>query len=371
MDDAMTDSTPTLTSIVSQTFPHLRKGAMRDFQSIMQEHGYWEDRRWSKTDYTYTFPLVDVNANYRVIGNTGSQIEFFSGDQSEKVRGPRRDRLFVNEGNTLAHETWRQLLLRTREYAWIDWNPVSEFYMYTDYIGQREDLDFIKVTYLDNEALSAEIIHEIEQLKRNKFAWQVYGLGELGEAEGRIYKGWNVIEDIPHEARLERRGLDFGFSNDPAVIVDIYYYNGGYILDEQLYRKGMLNKDIADKLNNIDQPQTLVIADSAEPKSIEEISGYGVNIIGANKGQGSVKRGIDWVQTQKISYTRRSINIGKSYSNYVWKTDKDGTIINEPDHFWSDGMDAVRYGFDGLRPNVGTGELYVDPWIQQAANQWA
>jgi phage terminase large subunit len=358
IDDAQTDTEPTLTSIVSQSFPHLRKGAMLDFMNIMQSHGYWKDRAWSKTEFTYTFP-------------NGSKIEFFSGDQSEKVRGPRRDRLFVNEGNTLAPETFRQLLLRTRQYCWMDWNPVSEFYAYTDYIGQRKDLDFIKVTYLDNEALDAATISEIEQLKRNKFAWQVYGLGELGEAEGRIYKGWQVLDgDIPHEARLERRGLDFGFTNDPAVLVDIYYYNGGYILDEQLYRKGMHNKDIADLINNLDEPGTLVIADSAEPKSIDEIKSYGVNILGAEKGQGSVKKGIDWVQTQKISYTRRSVNLGKSYSNYVWKTDKDGNIINEPDHFWSDGMDAVRYGFDGLRPNEGVGQIYVDPFILQQASQW-
>jgi phage terminase large subunit len=371
MDDAMTDTSPTLTSIVSQSFPHLRKGAIRDFQTIMMEQGYWEDRRWSKTEWTYTFPLVDVKGNNRIIGDTGSQIEFFSGDQSDKVRGPRRDRLFVNEGNTLAPETFRQLLLRTRQYAWMDWNPVSEFYAYTDYIGQRDDLDFIKVTYLDNEALDEATISEIEQLKRNKFAWQVYGLGELGEAEGRIYKGWQVVEEIPHEARLERRGLDFGFTNDPAVLIDIYYYNGGYILDEQLYRKGMHNKDIADLINNLDEPGTLVIADSAEPKSIDEIKSYGVNILGAEKGQGSVKAGIDFVQGQKISYTRRSVNLGKSYNNYVWQTDKDGNIINVPDHFWSDGMDAVRYGFDGLRPNEGAGQLYVDPWILQQSNQWS
>jgi phage terminase large subunit len=371
IDDAQTDSTPTLTSIVSQSFPHLRKGAMLDFQNIMQQQGYWEDRRWSKTEFTYTFPLVDPSRNNTIVKQEGSKLEFFSGDQSEKVRGPRRDRLFVNEGNTLAPETFRQLLLRTRQYAWVDWNPVAEFYMYTDYIGQRDDLDFIKVTYLDNEALDEATVREIEQLKRNKFAWQVYGLGELGEAEGRIYKGWQVVDEIPHEARLERRGLDFGFTNDPAVLVDIYYYNGGYILDEQLYRKGMHNKDIADLINNLDEPGTLVIADSAEPKSIDEIKSYGVNILGAEKGQGSVKAGIDFVQTQKISYTRRSVNLGKSYNNYVYQTDKNGDIINVPDHFWSDGMDAVRYGFDGLRPQQNVGELYIDPWIANAAHQWS
>lgn len=335
---AQSDKIPTLTSIVSESFPHLKRGVMRDFLLIMQEHRYFKDDRWNKTDYTYTF-------------ETGSKIEFFSADQPDKVRGPRRDRLFINEANNIPYEAYDQLEVRTKEFIFLDWNPTNEFWFYSELKGKRDDVDFITLTYKDNEALSPEIVKTIEQRKGNKHWWQVYGLGQLGEVEGKIYKDWAIIDEIPHEAKLEVRGLDFGFSNDPTVLQDIYKYNGGYIIDERLRQKGMHNDKIAQFIKNLDEPQTLVIADSAEPKSIDEISMYGVSIIGAEKGQGSVKRGIDFVQSQKMSVTKRSINTIKSYRNYLWKVDKDGKILNVPDHEWSDEMDAIRYGMSNFYPS--------------------
>jgi len=334
IDDAQTDKIPTITSVVSESFPHLRKGAMRDFLSIMQEHGYYKDSRWSKTDFTYTF-------------ESGSKLEFFSVDQPGKVRGPRRDRLFVNEINNVPQETFEQLLLRTKEYTWADWNPVSEFFMYTDYIDKRPDIDFAILTYKDNEALDESIIFEIESRKDNKQFWQVYGLGLLGEAEGRIYTNWQIIDDIPHEARLERYGLDFGYSNDPSSLVAIYYYNGGYILDEILYQKGLSNKQIADVIKNA--PTALVIADSAEPKSIDEIKSYGITIMPVVKGSDSIMQGIQYVKDQRISITKRSVNGIKEYRNYLWKTDTNGKIINVPIDIWNHFLDAARYGFEGLK----------------------
>lgn len=343
------DKKPTLTSIVSESFPHLRRGAIRDFKNIMKEHGHWQYGEWSETNFTFTF-------------HHGPIIEFFSTDQPSKVRGPRRDRLFVNEANNVPQEAWEQLLLRTREFAIADWNPVTDFYMYQDYglvdepgeyklpYSSDKDCDFIILTYKDNEALEPAIINEIEKRKTHKQWFRVYGEGKRGEVEGKIFTGWEIITDIPHEARLERRGLDFGFSNDPTALVDIYYYNGGYILDEQLYRKGMHNKDIADKVNSLEDSHVLVVADSAEPKSIDEIGNYGVNIVGADKGPGSVKRMIDYVQSQRLSITQRSTNLIKSYRNFMWKTDKDGKILNDYDHYWSDGMMAVCYGMNSIRP---------------------
>jgi phage terminase large subunit len=331
---AQSDKKAALTSVVSESLPHLKRGAIRDFLNILKEHGYYDDTRWNRSDFIYTF-------------ETGSQIEFFSADQPGKVRGPRRDRLFVNEGNNVGQEAFEQLLLRTRQYAYIDWNPVSEFYMYTDYIDKRDDLDFIILTYKDNEALDESIVREIESRKDNKQFWQVYGLGLLGEAEGRVYTGWQIIDDIPHEARLERYGLDFGYSNDPTAIVAIYYYNGGYILDKITYQKGLSNKQIADILQN--QPTSIVIADSAEPKSIDELKLYGVNVIPVKKGQDSVVQGIQYVKDQRISITKRSVNGLKEYRNYLWLTDKDGRILNKPIDMWNHFLDAARYGFDGLR----------------------
>ena len=333
---SQSDKEKKLTSVISESTPHLKRGAIRDFKNIMQSHHYWNDTRWNATDSIYTF-------------ETGSQIEFFSADQSDKLRGGRRDRCFMNEANNLTLDSFDQVEVRTKEFIFLDWNPTNEFWFYTDVKVKRDDVDFITLTYKDNEALSKEIISSIEARKNRKGWWQVYGLGLLGEVEGKIYKGWEIIDEIPHEARLERYGLDFGYSNDPTAIVAIYYYNGGYILDEVTHLKGLSNKQIADILNSKEN-RALVIADSAEPKSIDEIRDYGVNIQGAKKGPGSVNQGIQYVQGQSISVTKRSLNTIKAYRNYLWKTDKDGKILNDPDHYLSDQMDAVRYGMDDLKP---------------------
>lgn len=329
IDQAQRDTSPTTTSIISESFPHLKRGAIRDFVLIMETHDYFKPERWNRTDYTYTF-------------ETGSKIEFFSADQPGKVRGPRRDRLFINEANNIPFETFEQLEVRTKEYIFLDWNPVTEFWFYLDILNKRNDYEHIILTYKDNEGLSPEIVRSIEQRKLRPGWWKVYGEGQLGEVEGRIYKDWQIVDVIPHEARLERFGVDFGYSNDPTSIVAIYYYNGGYILDEIAYQKGLSNKQIADILKN--QPQAIVVADSAEPKSIDEIASYGINIIPAEKGKDSVRNGIQLVQAQRMSVTKRSINVIREYRNYLWETDKDGKILNEPEHPFSHSMDAVRYG---------------------------
>jgi phage terminase large subunit len=336
---AQSDKEPTLTSVVSESIPHLKRGAMRDFKNILQSHNYWRDKNWNATDSIYTF-------------ETGSKIEFFSVDNPDKLRGGRRDRLFMNEANNMMLDAFDQLEVRTKELVFLDWNPTNEFWFYTNILGKRSDVEFITLTYKDNEALSLEIISAIEARKGNKQWWLVYGLGQLGEVEGKIYRDWQIIDDIPHEARLERRGLDFGYSIDPTVIEDIYRYNGGFILDEICYQKGLSNKSIADLLNSKDG-KILTIADSAEPKSIDEISNYGVNIIGASKGPGSVNQGIQFVQDQRISITKRSVKSIIAYRNYLWAKDRNGIILNVPDdtiHEWSNPMDAIRYGLDSFRP---------------------
>ena len=321
--------------VVSESMPHLKGGAIEDFKNIMQGQGYWAESRWHGTDYVYTF-------------ETGSTIKFTSVDTYGKAHGPRRDVLFLNECNNLAYNIVDQLITRTREVVWIDWNPTSEFWFYEKMLGKRDDIDFITLTYKDNEALDQNTIQEIESHKDNKNWWRVYGEGKIGEVEGRIYTGWQIIKDIPFEARLEGYGLDYGYSIDPTAIVAVYYYNGGYILDEVLYRKGMSNKQIADVLNSL--PYGLVVADSAEPKSNDEIKSYGVNLIPVTKGKDSIKQGIQYVQDQKISVTERSINLIKEYRNYLWKTDKNGQIINEPEGGLDHALDAVRYRLSSMKP---------------------
>lgn len=329
-----------LISVVSETMPHLKRGAMRDFLNIMQQHGYYQDANWNKSDFTYLFP-------------NGNKLEFFSADMPSKVRGPRRDVLFINEANNVPYETFTQLEIRTKKIIWLDWNPVSEFWFYKDEnnrpnIIARPDCDFITLTYKDNEALDPAIIKTIEARRHNTNWWRVYGEGQLGEAEGRIYTNWQLIDEIPHEARLERSGLDFGYSNDPTAVVDIYYYNGGYILDEVLYQKGLSNKQIADVLLNRD-PRPIVYADSAEPKSIDEIKTYGIAILPSSKGQGSVLQGIQFVQDQKISVTKRSLNVIREYRNYLWDKDKNTEqSLNKPIDAFNHSMDAIRYGFSSL-----------------------
>ncbi len=334
IDKAQRDETPTLTSIVSESFPHLRRGAMRDFLDIMETQRYFKPKRWDKTNSTYTF-------------ETGSKIEFFSIDMASKVRGPRRDRLFMNEANNAPYEAFDQLEVRTKEFIILDWNPTNEFWYY-DQVANRSDVEHQILTYKDNEALDKTIVDSIEQRMGRKGWWQVYGLGQLGEVEGKIYKDWQIIDEIPHHAKLVRRGLDFGYSNDPTAIVDIYYYDGGYILDETCFQKGLSNKQIADLIKNLPEPQTLIVADSAEPKSIDEIKSYGINIIGAEKGADSVRNGIQIVQDLRISITKRSVNGIKEYRNYLWMVDKDGKVLNVPEDIWNHFMDASRYGLSSI-----------------------
>ncbi len=320
--------------VMSESYPHLEDGAIKDFKAIMLDRGYWNDDRWNETKHYYTY-------------ETGTILKFISIDKLGKAHGPRRDVLFMNEANNIAFNIYDQLEVRTKDVIWLDWNPVSEFWYYTE-IEDKVDHDFLKLTYKDClNALDKSIINSIESKKNRPNWWRVYGLGLLGELEGKIYKGWKIIDEIPHEAKCVRRWIDFGYSNDPTSIGDIYYYNGGYILDELTYLKGLSNKQIADVCLN-QEDEVLTVADSAEPKSIDEIKGHGVNIIGAEKGRDSVCNGIQLVQEEKISITKRSIKTIKEYRNYMWMTDKDGKILNVPQDLWNHSMDGIRYAITSI-----------------------
>ncbi len=328
------DTKGDITSVVSESFPHLKRGAIRDFLNIMQTQNYFVDSRWNKTDYIYTF-------------ETGAILEFFSADQPAKVRGPRRKRLFLNEANNIPFETFEQLEVRTGQEIYVDYNPSMEFWIQTEIKGKRTDYDFIILTYKDNEALEQSIVDSIEQRMNRKDWWTVYGLGEEGEILGKIYNNWQIIDEIPREARLERRWLDFGYTNDPSAIGDVYYYNGAYVLDEHIYQNGLSNKQLADILINL--PKILVIADSAEPKSIDEIASFGITILPSVKGQGSVSQGIQLVQDQTIFVTKRSINIIKEYRNYLWMIDKNGKVVNIEDPACANHhMSGIRYALTSL-----------------------
>ena len=341
--------------IMSESYPHLEDGVIKDFKTIMIDREYWKDRRWNETKHYYIF-------------ETGTIIKFLSIDKLGKAHGPRRDVLFLNEANNINYNIYDQLEVRTKEIIWLDWNPVSEFWYYTEIKGKVPH-DFLTVTYLDClNALDDRIIKSIERRKNRKNWWRVYGQGLLGEIENKIYSGWEIVDEVPHHARLERYGLDFGYTNDPTAIVAVHYYDGGYILDEIAFRTGMKNKVIGELI--LDQERSaLVIADSAEPKSIDEIKEMGIDICGVSKKRGEskdksfVKWKIDLVQEQRISVTKRSLNIIKEYRNYLWSVDKDGNTINVPEHEFSHSMNAIEYAFVSILKSPVIKEYKASPAV--------
>jgi phage terminase large subunit len=327
-----------LVTVTSESYPHLQKGAMLDFQNIMKDRNYWRDDLWHDTKHVYTF-------------ETDNKIEFATFDTYSKAHGSRRDVLFGNEVNNMPYNIVDQLMVRTREIVWLDWNPTAEFWFYTEMLGIRDDIDFITLTYKDNEALDETTIKEIESHKNNRAWWQVYGLGELGVLEGRIYTNWQEIDSVPQEARLEKYGLDFGYSIDPTAADAIYKWNDAIVIDEVIHQKGLSNRQIAELFLNLERAS--VIADSAEPKSIDEIANeYHVPIFPSTKGKDSVRQGIQFVQDQKIFITKRSVHTLKEYRNYLWKIDREGNTTNEPSDIWNHHMDAIRYAVSSGKGTV-------------------
>lgn len=325
----------------------MRGGAMQDFENIMKSHSYWDDERWNKTFSTYTF-------------ETGIKMRFFSADAPSKVHGPRRWILYINEGNNITWPIADHLIVRTKWLTFVDWNPSIKFWAYTEIMENPEYTglyDFITLTYKDNEALDPVVIQRIEAHKNNKMWWQVYGLGQLGEIEGRIYTDWNWVDEIPHEARLVKRGLDFGYTNDPSGIVDVYQYNGGFIFDEQLYQYGMSNRALSEHIKMLPQPNLSVVADSSEPKSIDEMRLYGTNIVPAIKGPGSVNKGIQFIQDQRISATKRSVNLKKEYERYIWLKDRmTDQFTNDAPDIDNHLLDPARYALESFFPQEDENE---------------
>lgn len=322
--------------VVSESYPHLEQGVIREFKNVMIDRQYWKDERWNEGKHIYKF-------------ETGSTIQFQSYDKLGKAHGPRRDVLHLNEANWLPWDVVDQLITRTRDAVWCEYNPLQEFWMHTEILGKRSDVESLKLVFTDNEGLSEAERAEIEGRRNNPRWWRVYGEGELGEAEGRIYIGWQIIDEVPHEARLERYGLNFGYFPHKLGLVAIYYFNGGYVLDEIAYGNHIDNPTIAGIIKN--SPQALVVADSAEPKSIDEIRAFGVSVVGAIKGADSKRYGVKTVQGLRISVTKRSVNLLKEYRGYYQLIDRRTSqpVMGEYDGDYYI-LDAVRYGICSLLP---------------------
>jgi phage terminase large subunit len=336
-------------SVVAETIPHLRRGALKDFLRIMKDTGRYFDERFNKSLLRYEF------AN-------GSYIEFFSADDSSKLRGARRDVLYVNECNNITFESYNELAIRTKKAVYLDFNPANEFWVHKE-LKDEPDSDFLILTYKDNEALDNSIVQQIEKnrLKAETSAywanwWRVYGLGEIGMLEGVIFSNWKTIDTLPKDAKLIGIGLDFGYTNDPTAIIEIYNYNGTRILNELKYQTGMLNSDIAKELPK----HVPVYADSSEPKSIEEIKRYGITIKGVTKGKDSINYGIDVMQRQEYLVTSNSVNLIKELRAYCWDTDKAGTRLNKPIDTNNHAIDALRYHeMETLGLNSNYGKYHI------------
>ena len=337
-------------SVVAESIPHLRRGALKDFVKILKWTNRYNDDQFNKSLLTYNF-------------KNGSVFEFFSADDSNKLRGARRDILYINECNNVSFESYNELSIRTKKEVFLDFNPANEFWVHTE-LKDEADADFIILTYKDNEALDKSIVEQIEKNKLKAETssywanwWRVYGLGEIGMLEGVIFSNWKMIDTIPQEAKLIGIGLDFGYSVDPTSIIEIYNHNGTRIVNELVYKTGMLNSDIAKML-----PDYIPIyADSSEPKSIDEIKRYGKTIKGVTKGKDSINYGIDVMQSQNYLVTSKSVNLIKELRAYCWDVDKSGARLNKPIDNFNHAIDALRYHEMetlGIKRNYGTYNIH-------------
>jgi len=328
-------------TICRKTFPAVRSSVMRDFIEILKQHNKYDEANHNKSNSEYT-----LNNNL---------IEFISVDQPQKIRGRKREFLFINEANELDYEDWQQLIFRTTEKVVLDYNPSDEYHWIYDKVLNREDVEFYKTTYLDNPFLNENIIEEIERLKEtDEQYWQIYGLGEKGISKATIF---NYIEvpHIPHDAELVSYGADAGYTNDPSTLVSVYKKDHNIYIKEHLYRTMMTTRDISDVLKQEVTNRSPIYFDAAEPRLIDELRRMGHNIQPSLKGKDSINAGIDLLKRFKIHITTDSINAIQEFRNYKWLEDRSGKLTNKPipknDHI----IDAVRYATYSImsRPNFG------------------
>lgn len=342
----------TINSVVSESMPHLQRGAIRDFKQIMEVEGLWEDARWNETQHTYTW-------------SNGSILEFFSVDNAGKVHGSARDRLFINESQNISYEIARQLFVRTRGQIVCDYNPTHSFWL-NEIIEAKSNCITIHSTYKDNEFLSPEQVAEIEDNRNDSNWWKVYGEGKVGTLDGLIYD-FELVDALPVKEEMDHlveiQGMDFGFTNDPTARVQVIADPRKKILwvKQRCYKTHMKNSDIQRDLKEEGVSSTMEIyADCAEPKSIAEISeeeymdDRGIrrkrrifNIIPCDKDapvkSDKLKFQLQWMQGWKLYVTKDSIDLIKELRNYVWAKDKDGNPLNEPIDKFNHLLDALRY----------------------------
>jgi len=329
--------------IVSSELSKMRDTVLKDFVNII-------------TDRQIDCRMTGIeHGSPKIIFSTGSFVRFIGLDKDDVGKGLRSDLVYVNEANKINFESYRELTSRAKRII-IDYNPNVEFWAHKEVIP-REDCDFLKLTFLDNEYLSkeerAEILiyktkgyNEDGTIKSEYWAnkWQVYGLGNTGGIEGVIFESFKEIDQVPEGARLLGHGMDFGYTNDPTAITSIYKYNDSIILDEEIYSTGLLNSDIIRLCKQQSIGTALYIyADAAEPKSIAEIKRGGIRIMPAKKGADSINFGIGLIQEQDIIITKRSKNVIKEFQSYTWAKTRTGERLNKPIDINNHAIDGIRY----------------------------
>lgn len=347
----------TINSIVSESMPHLQRGAIRDFKAIMMGEGLWEDARWNETQHTYTW-------------ENGSILEYFSVDSPGKVHGSARDRLFINECQNISYDIARQLFVRTRGQIVCDYNPTHSFWL-NEIIEARPNCITLHSTYLDNDFLTPEQIQEIIDTGANDPNWaKVYIKGEVGTLDGLIYN-FELIDSLPEVTDMnhlvEIQGMDFGFTNDPTARVQVIADPRKKILwvRQRCYKTHMQNHHIIDDLNNDGVGHRVEIyADCAEPKSIADIQEAGFNVIPCDKDapvrSDKLKFQLQWMQGWTLNVTRDSIDLIKELRNYIWAKDRDGNPLNEPIDKFNHALDALRYAvWSRFGQNAGYGTYSI------------
>jgi phage terminase large subunit len=327
-------------TICRKTFPSLRASVMRDFFEILRTYEIYREDFHNKSSSEYYL--------------NGNLVEFISIDQPDKIRGRKRNLLYINEANELFFEDWQQLIFRTDGKIILDYNPSDAFHWIYDKVIPRDDAEFFQTTYLDNPFLDDTIRQEITRLKdTDEDYWRIYGLGERGASRATIFQ-FHIAEEA--KGKVIAMGMDFGFTNDPTALVRVTEEDGNLYIEELLYHTNLTNRDISDKFQELGLTRYDEIwADSAEPKSIEELHRMGWNVKPTAKGNDSIMAGIDILKRYKIFVTKNSANLIKEFQNYKWQEDKNGNLLNRPVDNFNHGIDATRYAtFNRMsRPNYG------------------
>lgn len=332
-------------TIVGQDIPNLKKGAYRDAKCIWQESEIYSRCFGKPNESERVFTCIN-----------NSIIEFNSYSDEQDARSGKRDYLFVNEANGISYDIYWQLAIRTKYKIFIDYNPTARFWVHEKLLG-RDDVQLLISDHRHNEFLTEEQHAAIEGIE-DKELWNVYARGKTGKLTGLIITNWELCENLPpvEERRWTTLGMDFGFTNDPTAIEAVCLAHGDLWVDEICYETGLTNPAIVSKLRDAHITRNdVIIADSAEPKSIAEIRAGGFNVQPCAKGADSVLNGIDLLRRYKIHITRRSVGLRGEVLQYKWQVDRDGKTLNKPVGLFDHAIDAIRYVGMARLPMRSTG----------------